>query len=251
MKREDLINKVFQGDTLEIMRTFPDGCIDMILCDLPYGTTQNKWDDVIPLDEMWEQYKRIIKPNGAIVLTSQGMFTAKLMMSNQPMFKYKMVWHKTNSTNFLNAKKQPLRIHEDICVFYSKQPTYNPQMTPGEPYTMSRRTETSCYGKQVETTTNNTTGERYPLDVVTFKSGQHMGKTYHPTQKPVDLGRYFVRTFTNPGDLILDNTCGSGSFLLSAQEEGRSYCGIEYDTEYVQIANDRLREGRQQSTLPI
>ena len=135
----NVINKLFEGDCLEYMKKIPDGSVDMILCDLPYGMTQNKWDSYIPLDELWKQYNRIIKPNGAIVLTSNGVFTAKLILSQPNIYKYKWVWEKSKPTNFLNAKKQPLRKHEDVCVFYKKQPTYHPQMTKGEPYDKGMR----------------------------------------------------------------------------------------------------------------
>ena len=131
---DKFVNRVIEGDCIEVMRHLPNDCIDMVLCDLPYGTTQNKWDSIVPLDELWAEYKRIVKPNGAIVLTSQGLFTAALIMSQPKLFKYKWVWEKSKPTNFLNAKKQPLRKHEDVCVFYNKQPVYNPQMTEGEPY---------------------------------------------------------------------------------------------------------------------
>lgn len=130
----NVINRLFEGDCLEYMKEIPDGSVDMILCDLPYGMTQNKWDSYIPLDKLWEQYNRIIKTNGAIVLTSNGVFTAKLILSQPNIYKYKWVWEKSKPTNFLNAKKQPLRKHEDVCVFYKKQPVYHPQMTKGEPY---------------------------------------------------------------------------------------------------------------------
>ena len=131
---DKFVNRVIEGDCIEVMRHLPNDCIDMVLCDLPYGTTQNKWDSIVPLDELWAEYKRIVKPNGAIVLTSQGLFTAALIMNQPKLFKYKWVWEKSKPTNFLNAKKQPLRKHEDVCVFYNKQPVYNPQMTEGEPY---------------------------------------------------------------------------------------------------------------------
>lgn len=131
---DKFVNRVIEGDCIEVMHHFPNDCIDMVLCDLPYGTTQNKWDSIVPLEQLWAEYKRIVKPNGAIVLTSQGLFTAVLIMSQPKLFKYKWVWEKSKPTNFLNAKKQPLRKHEDICVFYNKQPIYNPQMTEGEPY---------------------------------------------------------------------------------------------------------------------
>ena len=228
------INKVIQGDCIEVMKKIPDKSIDMILCDLPYGTTQNKWDSVIPLDDLWAQYNRIIKDNGAIVLTSQGIFTAKLILSNEKNFKYKWVWEKSKATNFLNAKKQPLRKHEDICVFYKKQPVYNPQMTAGEPYNKGVRKNqlTGSYGdfSPVEVKSE---GDRYPTDIIYFKTAESEGEVYHSTQKPVELGRYLIRTYTNEGDLILDNTCGSGSFLVAAKMENRNFIGIELNQDEV------------------
>jgi site-specific DNA-methyltransferase (adenine-specific)/modification methylase len=180
------------------MKNIPDKSIDMILCDLPYGTTQNKWDSVIPLDVLWKEYERIIKDNGAIILTSQGLFTAKLILSNEKLFKYKIVWEKSKPTNFLNAKKQPLRKHEDICVFYKNQPIYNPQMRKGEAYNKGFRKDqlTGSYGdfKSVEVKSN---GERYPIDVVYFKTAESEGPVYHPTQKPVALIEYLIKTYTN------------------------------------------------------
>lgn len=234
----------------------------MILCDLPYGTTQNKWDSVIDLKKLWEQYTRIIKSNGAIVLTSQGLFTARLIMSNEEWFKYKIVWIKSKSTNFLNAKKQPLRKHEDICIFYRQQPTYNPQMAPGESYDKGIRKNqfTGSYG-DFKPRHVKSDGMRYPNDVVCFeeqdiadyiyiKTAESEGPVYHPTQKPVELGRYLIRTFSNEGDIILDNACGSGSFLVAAALEGRRYIGIEKNknvmlhkveiTDYVKVCHDRL-----------
>ena len=220
-------NKVIQGDCLEVMKLLPDNSIDMVLCDLPYGTTQNKWDSVINLQELWSQYNRIVKNNGAIVLTAQGLFTAKLILSNEKDFKYKIVWIKSKATNFLNAKIQPLRKHEDICIFYKKQPTYNPQMEYSTAYDKGVRKDqyTGSYGdfKPRHVKSN---GERYPIDVINIfdecllddyiycKTAEAEGKVYHPTQKPVELGRYLVRTFTKPGDIVLDNACGSGSFLI-------------------------------------
>lgn len=238
-KINDFVNKVVQGDCLEVMQSIPNKSIDMILCDLPYGTTQNKWDSVIDLQKLWAEYERIIKDNGAIVLTSQGIFTAKLILSNEKLFKYKITWIKSKSTNFLNAKKQPLRKHEDICIFYKKQPTYNPQMTEGEAYDKGIRKDqyTGSYGdfKPKHVKSN---GERYPNDIVFYeeqnlddfvyiKTAEAEGTVYHPTQKPIELGRYLIRTYTNPGDIVLDNACGSGSFLLSAILENRNFIGIE------------------------
>lgn len=245
------VNRLYEGDCLEVMRELPDESIDMILCDLPYGTTQNKWDSIIPLEELWEQYNRIIKKNGAIVLTSQGVFTAKLILSQPDIFKYKWVWEKSKSTNFLNAKKQPLRKHEDICIFYKKQPTYNPQMTQGEPYNKGVRKNqlSGSYGdfQPVEVVSN---GERYPTDVIYVKTAESEGEVLHPTQKPVELGRYLIRTYTKPGEVVLDNTFGSGSFLVSALLEGRNFIGIEKNEDvalfkketinYIDVAKRRL-----------
>lgn len=232
LELNDIVNNIFEGDCLQIMKMFPDRCIDMVLCDLPYGTTQNKWDSVIPLDELWAEYKRIVKDNGAIVLTSQGLFTAQLMLSNPKQFKYKWIWEKSKPTNFLNAKKQPLRKYEDVCVFYKKQPTYNPQMIDGEPYDKGvRKNQLSGSYGDFHPVHVHSDGKRYPTDVIYFKTAESEGEVIHPTQKPVELGRYFVRTYTNPGDLVLDNTFGSGSFLLSALMEGRNFVGIEKNTD--------------------
>ena len=232
LELNDIVNNIFEGDCLQIMKMFPDRCIDMVLCDLPYGTTQNKWDSVIPLDELWAEYKRIVKDNGAIVLTSQGLFTAQLMLSNPKQFKYKWIWEKSKPTNFLNVKKQPLRKYEDVCVFYKKQPTYNPQMIDGEPYDKGvRKNQLSGSYGDFHPVHVHSDGKRYPTDVIYFKTAESEGEVIHPTQKPVELGRYFVRTYTNPGDLVLDNTFGSGSFLLSALMEGRNFVGIEKNTD--------------------
>lgn len=248
---EEFINNVYEGDCLEIMKQLPDNSIDMVLCDLPYGTTQNKWDSVIPLDELWKQYRRVVKDNGAIVLTSQGMFTAELMLSNPSMFKYKWVWEKSKSTNFLNAKKQPLRKHEDVCVFYKKQPVYHPQMIEGEPYDKGIRKNqlSGSYGDFLPVHVQSD-GKRYPTDIIYFKTAESEGKVYHPTQKPVELGRYFVRTYTEPGAVVLDNTSGSGSFLVAALLEGRNFIGIEKnedvalfkkeDIDYIEVTKQRL-----------
>jgi len=257
-------NKVIQGDCLDIMRSFPDNSVDMVLCDLPYGTTQNKWDSVIDLDRLWREYERIVKENGAIVLTSQGIFTAKLILSNEKLFKYKIVWIKSKPTNFLNAKKQPLRKHEDVCVFYNKQPTYNPQMSKGEAYDKGVRKDqfTGSYG-DFKPRHVKSSGMRYPNDVVFYeeqliddfvyvKTAESEGKVFHPTQKPVELGRYLIRTFTNPGDVVLDNACGSGSFLISAIMENRNFIGIEKNEDvllhkvdpidYIKVCTDRIED---------
>lgn len=233
--KKQLENAMFEGDCLKIMPQFPDNSIDMILCDLPYGTTQNKWDSVIPLNLLWKEYERIIKKNGVIALTSQGLFTAKLIMSNTKLFKYKLTWIKSKATNFLNAKKQPLRKSEDVCVFYRNhtyQATYNPQMTLGEPYNKGNRKnqQTGSYG-EFSSTEVKSNGQRYPSDVVYFKTAESEGNIFHPTQKPISLGRYLIKTYTNKGELILDNTSGSGSFLIAAALEDRKFVGIELNKE--------------------
>lgn len=247
------VNRVIEGDCIDIMDIMPDNSVDMVLCDLPYGTTQNKWDSIIPLDELWKKYNRIVKNNGAIVLTSQGVFTAMLILSNVKMFKYKWVWEKSKSTNFLNAKKQPLRKHEDVCVFYKRQPTYNPQMIEGDPYDKGvRKNQLSGSYGDFHPVHVQSDGNRYPTDVVYFKTAESEGDVIHPTQKPVSLGRYFVRTYTNPGDIVLDNTSGSGSFLVAALLEGRNFIGIEKnmnaslfkkgEIDYIKISEKRLKE---------
>ena len=252
-KIDNFINNVFEGDCLEIMKQLPEKSIDMVLCDLPYGTTQNKWDSVIPLGGLWQQYRRIVKDDGAIVLTSQGMFTAELMVSNPKMFRYKWIWEKSKSTNFLNAKKQPLRKHEDVCVFYRRQPVYHPQMIDGEPYDKGiRKNQMSGSYGDFQPVHVHSDGKRYPTDIIYFKTAESEGKVFHPTQKPVELGRYFVRTYTNPGDIVLDNTSGSGSFLVAALLEGRNFIGIEKnenvalfkkgDINYITVTKQRLRD---------
>lgn len=251
LKIDDIINSVIQDDCISVMKKMPDSCVDMILCDLPYGNTQNKWDSVIPLDELWEQYKRVLKIDGAVVLTSLGLFTAQLMLSQPNMFKYRWIWQKSKATNFLNAKKQPLRKFEDICVFYRKQPTYNPQMVEGEPYDKGvRKNQLSGSYGDFQPAHVHSNGMRYPTDVIYFKTAESEGDVWHPTQKPVELGRYLVRTYTNPGDVVLDNTCGSGSFLVSALLEGRNFIGIEKNEnvalfkknniDYIEIASRRI-----------
>lgn len=247
----NVINRLFEGDCLQYMQEIPDGSVDMILCDLPYGMTQNQWDCYIPLDQLWEQYNRIIKPNGAIVLTSNGVFTAKLILSQPEIYKYKWVWEKSKPTNFLNAKKQPLRKHEDVCVFYKKQPIYHPQMTQGEPYDKGVRKNQQCgnYG-DFEPVHVASEGERYPTDIIYVKTAECEGAVLHPTQKPIELGRYMIRTYTNPGDIVLDNTFGSGSFLVAALMEGRNFIGIEKnenvalfkreEIDYIDVAKRRL-----------
>ncbi|MCY4657870.1 MAG: site-specific DNA-methyltransferase [Gammaproteobacteria bacterium] len=248
---------LYEGDCLQVMSSIPDHSIDMVLCDLPYGTTQNKWDSVIPLSALWEHYRRIIKPRGVIVLFSQGIFTAKLILSNEEWFRYKFVWVKSKPTNFLNARRQPLRQHEDICIFYKRQPDYRPVMSSGEPYDKGVRKAqyTGSYGdfKPVQVKSN---GQRFPTDTLYCKTAESEsgGRVWHPTQKPVALGRYLIRLFTGKGHTVLDNAFGSGSFLVAAALEERNYIGIEQNKEvhlfkesridYLEIARNRLADAK-------
>lgn len=244
-------NSIYEGDCLEILKKLPSGSIDMVLCDLPYGTTQNRWDSLIDLKALWKEYHRVVKENGAIVLTSQGLFTARLILSNERNFKYKIVWEKSKPTNFLNAKRQPLRKHEDICVFYRRQPIYNPQMSVGEPYDKGiRKNQLSGSYGDFNPSHVKSNGKRYPTDIVYFKTAESEGEVWHPTQKPVELGRYLIRTYSKEGDLILDNAFGSGSFLVAAALENRRFCGIEKNEDvhlfkkkkidYIKVAKERL-----------
>lgn len=241
LKHTEFLNSIIWGDSLDIMSKMPDNSIDMLLVDLPYGITQNKWDSVIPLEGLWKEYNRIVKDNGAMVFTASGLFTAQLMLSNPKNYKYKIVWEKSKPTNFLNAKIQPLRKHEDIVVFYRKQPTYNPQMTKGKAYNKGVRKNqlTGSYGN-FNPVLCESNGDRYPVDVIYFKTAESEGKVIHPTQKPVELARYLIRTYSNIGDIVLDNTCGSGSFLIAALLEDRNFIGIEKNIDYVEFAKNRL-----------
>ena len=236
-------NKIYLGDCLELMpKHVEDKSIDMIFCDLPYGTTQNKWDSVILLDKLWSEYERVIKDNGAIVLFAAQPFTSALIMSNPKLFKYDWTWQKPKGTGHLNAKRQPMRDKEDICVFYKKQCTYNPQMTKGTPYKEKsgwKGTEGhEGYGAD-KRLGNDNNGVRYPKQVQQF--GVVERGTLHPTQKPLSLIEYMIRTYTNEGDLILDNTCGSGTIGLGAKNLNRNYIMMEQDPKYYEIACKRVQ----------
>lgn len=240
---------LWHGDCLELMKNIPDGSVDMVLTDPPYGTTQCKWDCIIPLEPMWEQLKRIIKPNGAIVLTASQPFTSCLVMSNPKMFKYQWVWEKTQATGFFNAKKRPLVAHEDVCVFYYKPPTYNPQMTEGHKpinsYTKRPdvQNKTEVYGKVSKTVSGGGETIRFPRSVQVFPSDKQKNKStkyMHPTQKPVALMEYMVKTYTNEGDLVLDFTMGSGTTGVACKNLKRDFIGIELDEGYFNIAKERI-----------
>lgn len=227
-KTNTILNSIFNQDCLVGMQNLKDKSVDMILCDLPYGTTQNKWDSIIPLDELWIQYNRIIKDNGAIVLTASQPFTSILISSNINFFKYSWVWEKSLKTNFLNAKKQPLRSHEDIIVFYKNQCTYNPQGLK-EGSINGGNKHTSSYGKWVKKE-NNQKFTGYPASVLKIPNGNH--GNIHPTQKPVYLFEYLIRTYTNEGDLVLDNCMGSGTTAIACINTLRNYIGFENDIHH-------------------
>jgi len=229
------------GDCLDVMQDIPDGSVDMVCTDPPYGTTACKWDAVIPFAPMWGQLKRIVKPNGAIVLMASQPFTSALVMSNVAMFRYDLKWIKTQATGFYNANRMPLRAHEDIIVFYQSLPSYNPQKTAGEPYVQKRGSASEVYqGKDLSVTVNET-GMRHPLSWRVFQ--RDADKT-HPTQKPVALMEYLIRTYTNPGETVLDFTMGSGTTGVAAANTARRFIGIEMDADYFTVASARIRKAQ-------
>lgn len=226
------------------MCLIPDKSIDMIFCDLPYGTTKNKWDSIIPLNKLWEQYNRIIKDNGIIVLTSQGLFTGELMLSNKKYYKYTLIWEKDNVTGHLNAKKQPLRKHEEILVFYKKQPTYNPQFTEGTPYQYSHYnydTNSSNYNNQEGCGQIKNEGKRYPTSIIKIKKpNPKQERIIHPTQKPIALCEWLIKTYSNENEIILDNCIGSGTTAIACINTKRNFIGFEMNDAYYNIAKERI-----------
>jgi len=238
---------LYQGDCLEVMATLPDNSIDMVLTDPPYGTTACRWDSIIPFEPMWDQLKRITKKGGAIVMTASQPFTSALVMSNPSMFKYDWVWKKNKSTGFLNAKKMPMRDKEDVLVFYEKQCTYNPQKTYGHSPVNSFTKHTSdgeTVGKTKVGWSGGGSTERYPKTVQEFSVVNQDGSSpegkFHPTQKPVALMEYLIKTYTNEGETVLDFTMGSGTTGVAAKNLGRSFVGIELDKEYFKVAKERI-----------
>jgi len=252
------LNGCYDVDCIEGMKQIPSWSVDMIFCDLPYGVTaRNKFDVTIAPELLWEQYERIIKPNGAILLFGQDKFTAKMMLSNEKHHRYNIIWEKTTPTGFLNARRMPLRTHEDIMVFYKSLPTYNPQKTTGHLRKISSSihkrgcVESNNYNAVAHTSYDST--ERFPTSVWRFPTDKQKS-AIHPTQKPIDLCRYAIRTYSNEGDLILDNCCGSGSILLAAKLEGRNFIGMDngscetkgskfFGMRWVDIARERVMNG--------
>lgn len=251
------LNKIYNEDCLEGMKRIPDNSVDCVVCDLPYGTTKKHWDCVIPLDKIWTQYKRIIKGNGAIVLFSQMPFTAVLACSNLDMLKYEFIWEKDNGTGFLNCNYAPLKKHENILVFSKASACFvkdkenammfNPQMDTGKPYTSKRNGSSKNYDfqnmKSVQTINN---GKRYPIDILKFPRDK---EKIHPTQKPVALIAYLIRTYTKSGGVVLDNCMGSGTTAIACIREKRNFIGFELNKEYFDKACKRIQQEQQQLTL--
>ena len=239
-----------QGDCLELMRDLPDGSVDMVLTDPPYGTTQCKWDSVIPFEPMWEQLKRVTKTNGAIVLTASQPFTSALVMSNVSWFKYEWVWHKTQATGHLNAWRRPMRQHEDILVFSGSSPVYTPQIKDkpeANQRPVTARTKGSdCYGAHNLNAHRCPPDKSMPRSIVTFANQQ---RGLHPTQKPVALMEYLIRTYTDKGETVLDFTMGSGTTGVACVNTGRGFIGMELDEGYFNIARERINAVQAQLSL--
>lgn len=237
--------QLYNGDCLEVMKDIPDKSVDMVLCDLPFGTTRNKWDTIIPFVPLWEEYNRVIKDNGAIVLFGSGLFSAELMMSNRKMWRYNLIWEKTQPTGFLNANRMPLRNHEDILVFYKQLPTYNPQKTQGHKRKVSSAKhkehcrKTGNYGEHNLMSYDST--ERFPCSVIEFAKDVQKS-ALHPTQKPVALLEYLIKTYTNEGETVLDNCAGSMSTVIASLNSKRNCIAIEKDKNYFQIGCERVEQ---------
>ena len=235
---------LYNGDCLEVMKTIKDHSVDLILCDLPYGTTACKWDNIIPFDKLWEQYTRIIKDNGAIVLFGSEPFSSQLRLSNLKNYKYDLYWKKEKPTNFMQLKRRPGKLTENICVFYNKQCTYNPQMVKHEGK-LVKNSPKGKFNSVVSAQLNkqiipyNDTGYRYPNDILEFNRVP-LRQYVHPTQKPIPLLEYLIKTFSNEGDLVLDNCMGSGSTGVACLNTNRNFIGIELDKNYFEIAKTRL-----------
>ena len=231
---------LMNADCLQAMCVIPEGSVDLILCDLPYGTTACKWDSVIPFEPLWREYWRVLKPNGAVVLTAAQPFTTQLIASQIDRFKYCWVWEKTMATGGMSAKTRPLRAHEDIAVFSNGRTTYNPQKTPGAAYSRKEgsKKESVIGGRAGGYVTENPSGERMPRSVIKIPNPNHA--SLHPTQKPVALMEYLIRTYTNECETVLDNCMGSGTTGVACKNTGRNFIGIERDPEYFRIASERI-----------
>ena len=239
--------KLLNGDCLELLNDVDDKSVDMILCDLPYGQTHNKWDSVIPLDKLWKQYKRVIKDNGCIALFGQGMFTADLMYSNKKWWKYNLIWDKVLTNGFLNANRMPLRSHEDIAIFYNKPPTYNPQKVLGKKnHTKGKvkQNKNNNYGKHNFVDNSDELGNmKHPKSILTF-TRPHSSVMKHPTEKPVEVCEWLIKSYTNEGDVVLDNCMGSGTTGVACENTNRKFIGMELNKEYFEQAVNRINQRR-------
>ena len=239
------LNKIILGNCLDVMQDIPDGSVDAVICDPPYQITACSWDSIIPLEPMWKHLKRIIKPNGAIVMTASQPFTTTLISSNMGMFKYDLVWHKTQPSGHLNAKIMPLRGHEDIIIFCNGKTTYNPEMRKGKYRFKGNKGQAKgrCYGESKSYGVYN--DEYYPTSILTMGNADQRNKV-HPTQKPVALFEYLIRTYTNKGDLVLDFAAGSGTTGVACRNIHRNFILIEKEQKYVDIANQRISQAQPQ-----
>lgn len=246
------VNHIYNEDCLSGMRRIAEKSIDMIICDLPYGTTENKWDSIIPLDSLWKEYERIIKDDGAIVLTAQTPFDKLLGVSNMKLLRYEWIWEKTSPTGHFNANKMPMKAHENILVFYKKMPVYHPQKT----FNHKRKVSTAEHGRNSSQSSNYNyskksdydSTERYPRSVQVFATDKQTSNL-HPTQKPVALFEFLIKTYTNPGDLVLDNCMGSGTTAIACINLERQYLGFETDERYYELSLHRITSHQQQLTL--
>ncbi|EOA3412136.1 site-specific DNA-methyltransferase [Enterococcus faecalis] len=259
------LNKIYNEDCLEGMKRIPDKVIDMILCDLPYGTTKNKWDSIISFEKLWEQYERIIKDNGAIVLTGSQPFTTDIIMSNRKLFRYELIWNKKHSTNFFLANKMPLKVHENILVFYKKLPTYNKQMIPrvskriaehqANGYVLPESTNSDNYGiiRGVVDSRHYDKDWKNPISILEINQVKSNARerTGHPTQKPVALFEYLIKTYTNENEVVLDNCIGSGTTAVAAINTNRQFIGFEKEKEYFDIAIERIKKVSEENGFQV
>ncbi len=247
------LNKIYNEDCLEGMKRIPDGSVDMILCDLPYGTTVCAWDTIIPFEPLWEQYERVVKDNGAIVLTSMQPFTSALVMSRPNLFRHEWIWEKSRTTGFFNAERSPLKKHENVSVFGKRSPFYNPVKTLADPEKIDRRKnirnpkvdQNGVYGKY-EKVRKKDEGMRYPTTIQEFQSAE---KTIHPTQKPVALFEYLIKTYTNKGETVLDNCMGSGTTAIACMNTERNFIGFELDKTYYEKSLERIKNHTTQTDI--
>lgn len=247
------LGTLYYGDCLEIMPLLEDK-IDMILCDLPYGITNNKWDNVILFNSLWKCYNKLVKNNSIVILTASQPFATDLINSNRNMFKYDLIYEKTLGSGFLNAKRMPMRYHEHLLVFYNKLPVYNPIMGKGirKLGVNKSKTHGTNYGKKTKFNyIYDDKGSRYPKSIIRFSTGNRTSEQYHPTQKPVALFEYLIRTYTNKNDLVLDNCIGSGTTAVACERLGRRWIGIEISEEYCEIAKKRIEAESRQGKLDL